>query len=306
MDIRSTFSDISPDGDIPLAELQCHGTFGDQRVEFRAGAWCQFDQQPTNYQHHHEGFFEFCLAVAGEGSFIHNQATHPIRPGTLFVSDPTIVHEIQSPSRDLVLIYWMMRCTPSIGSRQPRWEDDAMRRFLDGHEQCRHDQHDLIALAHLLTKQSNNTDDSFRQQNIFQTLALSSCSVLAQQQAMAMQSKPENDRIDALLRLLDADDAHLLSVGAVADHIGISERQLPRLVKEHLGTTVVQLMSRRKFNRAAQHLLMGMTVSEAAATVGIIDSSQFFRQFRKQFHCSPKQYVKERLASAPQALTWHI
>ena len=68
---------------------------------------------------HHQGFYEFCLVLRGQGRFIHDNETFLLEPGSAIVADPEIRHELQQVgTEDLELVYWMLRAQTSGGNEQ--------------------------------------------------------------------------------------------------------------------------------------------------------------------------------------------
>lgn len=83
-----------------------------------------------------------------------------------------------------------------------------------------------------------------------------------------------------------------LSVGSVADALGISRRQLERDFRSENGYTAREYIERARMQEAARLLLEqpNATVAEIAEQVGISAPGNFFRIFRKRFGTTPAAF----------------
>ena len=110
---------------------------------------------------------------------------------------------------------------------------------------------------------------------------------------------PDVDTARAL-RYLWEHLAEPLSVGGVAEAVGVSRRTLDRAFRTHLGRSVIDELNRKRIERCCE-LLTGtrQSVISIARQVGFRNEPYLFRVFRKQMGMTPKQY---RLAHAAEAL----
>ncbi|WP_198661671.1 DNA-binding response regulator [Lewinella sp. IMCC34183] len=77
----------------------------------------------------------------------------------------------------------------------------------------------------------------------------------------------------------------------LAEHLGISPRQLYRKLNETSGSTVSEFINRVRMETAGE--LLGdwqLNISEVAGRVGFTEASNFSRAFRKYYGCSPSRY----------------
>ena len=114
---------------------------------------------------------------------------------------------------------------------------------------------------------------------------------------------PDLDTARAL-RYLWEHLAEPLSVGRVADAVGVSRRTLDRSFRAHLGRSVIDELNRKRIERACE-LLTGtrQSVVSIARQVGFRTEPYLFRVFRKQTGTTPKKY---RLAHTvqPARVSW--
>jgi AraC-like DNA-binding protein len=81
----------------------------------------------------------------------------------------------------------------------------------------------------------------------------------------------------------------MLSVGVVAEAIGMSRRQLERSVRQETGSTVNEHIVRTRMSEASRLLRHHPRARSAdiAALVGLTGPGTFFRTFRRFFGMSP-------------------
>ena len=81
----------------------------------------------------------------------------------------------------------------------------------------------------------------------------------------------------------------------VAEIIGISSRQLQRLVRDKFGTTPSEWLNDLRLRDAAQRLNQGEMITTVALELGFSQIPNFSRAFRKKFHLSPSCYQAETI-----------
>jgi signal transduction histidine kinase/DNA-binding response OmpR family regulator/ligand-binding sensor domain-containing protein len=84
-----------------------------------------------------------------------------------------------------------------------------------------------------------------------------------------------------------------LSVEQIADEANMSYTQVYRKVKSLTGFTIVQLIQKCRLNKAAELLKTNQSnISEIGYEVGFSNPSYFAQCFRKEFNCSPQEYIR--------------
>ena len=76
----------------------------------------------------------------------------------------------------------------------------------------------------------------------------------------------------------------------LAKELALSLRQMQRIFKDELDTTLTSFITLIKLERAAEMLKSGKNVTEAGFATGFNDSSYFSRVFKKYFGVSPSEY----------------
>lgn len=82
-----------------------------------------------------------------------------------------------------------------------------------------------------------------------------------------------------------------ISLTSLAGQCGVSAGHLTKLVREHLGTTPMEVVWRSRVTRAARALSeTGLSVAEVADQTGFANAYHFSRRFRQQFGQSPRAW----------------
>ena len=105
---------------------------------------------------------------------------------------------------------------------------------------------------------------------------------------------PTDERIlEKAIKLVDENmDDEDFDVQQFSRLMGMSKSSLVRKLKAITGLTPLHFIQSMRLKRAATVLNGGMSVSEAAAQVGMYNMSYFSKLFRKEFGVVPSEYRK--------------
>ncbi|WP_070042973.1 helix-turn-helix transcriptional regulator [Robinsoniella peoriensis] len=79
---------------------------------------------------------------------------------------------------------------------------------------------------------------------------------------------------------------------------GVSQEHLNRTFRNYLDMTPTEYLNTKRINYAASLLLkQHYEIIEICYMAGFNNLSYFYKAFHKEFHCTPKQFTKKRLAS---------
>ena len=84
-----------------------------------------------------------------------------------------------------------------------------------------------------------------------------------------------------------------ISVENIAENAGLNRRYLSRIFKEKYGKTIKEYIIDTRCKKAAEFLLSGYTVTEAAFMAGYTDVFAFSKMFKKVTGTSPSEKKKE-------------
>ena len=84
-----------------------------------------------------------------------------------------------------------------------------------------------------------------------------------------------------------------INLGTVAKELGLSTRQVSRIIRKNYKATFSEMLSERRLD-AAHHLLShtNISVSEVVERVNFPSESYFYAQFKRRFGQTPLQYRK--------------
>ncbi len=106
-------------------------------------------------------------------------------------------------------------------------------------------------------------------------------------------------RLDRVLQFIHANVTETVSVEQLAQVAGMSVSAFHRLFQQRLGRSPLAYLLDLRFSMVA-HLLIetGESVTHIAYAAGFNNLSNFNRQFRERFGCSPRDYRNRTLAEA--------
>lgn len=81
-----------------------------------------------------------------------------------------------------------------------------------------------------------------------------------------------------------------ISIDDMASRAGMSRAAFHRKFKQVTTMAPIQFVKSMRLNNAAMKIAGGMKVNEAAMDVGYVSPSQFSREFKRMYGCSPRQW----------------
>lgn len=109
----------------------------------------------------------------------------------------------------------------------------------------------------------------------------------------------QNSKILTIIELMEAHLAEPLSLIEIADHVGLSRRQIERLFRQEMGRSPARYYLEIRLDRA-RHLLIQSTlpVVEVAVACGFVSASHFSKCYRELYARSPQQERADRKLAA--------
>lgn len=89
-----------------------------------------------------------------------------------------------------------------------------------------------------------------------------------------------------------------VSIDDMAAHAGMSRAVFHRKFKQATTLSPIQFVKSMRLNSAAMKIAEGMTISEAAMSVGYVSASQFSREFKRLYGQSPRQWSNTQHAQS--------
>ncbi len=105
----------------------------------------------------------------------------------------------------------------------------------------------------------------------------------------------QNSKVLTIIELMEANLAEPLSLLDIADHVGLSRRQIERLFRQEMGRSPARYYLEIRLDRA-RHLLIqsSMPVVEVAIACGFVSASHFSKCYRELYGRSPQQERADR------------
>ncbi len=105
----------------------------------------------------------------------------------------------------------------------------------------------------------------------------------------------QNSKVLTIIELMEANLAEPLSLVEIADHVGLSRRQIERLFRQEMGRSPARYYLEIRLDRA-RHLLIQSTlpVVEVAVACGFVSASHFSKCYRELYARSPQQERVDR------------
>tara|TARA_R100001129_G_scaffold174979_10_gene147725 strand:+ start:2049 stop:3143 length:1095 start_codon:yes stop_codon:yes gene_type:complete len=111
----------------------------------------------------------------------------------------------------------------------------------------------------------------------------------------------QNSKVLSIIELMEANLAEPLSLIEIADHVGLSRRQIERLFRQEMGRSPARYYLEIRLDRA-RHLLLqsALPVVEVAVACGFVSASHFSKCYRELYNRSPQQEraTRKQLLSA--------
>ena len=91
------------------------------------------------------------------------------------------------------------------------------------------------------------------------------------------------------------DHPEVTRVAELAEHVGLSERSLQRLVEQRVGLSPKWLIQRRRLHDAVEALKAGeSSLADMAARLGYADQAHFTHDFRTVTGMTPGDYLRDQ------------
>jgi AraC-like DNA-binding protein/mannose-6-phosphate isomerase-like protein (cupin superfamily) len=287
---------------ILLSGISYEENFNRHQLSLRIGSFIVFDDKgPTNHLHLHN-CYELCFVLEGSGDFKHNGIFYKLGPGTIFIAAPNVLHEISSfISKDLLLFFYTMEIKAKPQIKSVGYEDKLLDNFLKQHQVAVHKKMNIMPHFQFIAAYSRTTPDHWLRiflRNLFME-CLEQLTVSPVDELLSNQAEKLNTTIDEAIRYIGRNLHRKIYLDELGRHCCTSPRNLQLLFKKHLMTTVTGFINEKKAIVAANRLLMGVEISRAGEFIGINDSAQFSRFFKKYHKISPRDYLKKY---APQGM----
>ncbi|MGF7047896.1 AraC family L-rhamnose operon transcriptional activator RhaR [Paenibacillus sp. DS2015] len=109
---------------------------------------------------------------------------------------------------------------------------------------------------------------------------------------------PVTEKVEKINRYIRGHLQEKITLTAIAQHIGLGERQLQRIVSIHTGRSLSTLIQKERIDRSCRLLsdpsLASLTIADIASRVGIHDLTRFHYLFKLWMNNTPARYRLEK------------
>ncbi|MDD3115645.1 MAG: AraC family transcriptional regulator [Anaerovibrio sp.] len=247
---------------------------------------------------HYHDFHKIIFFLAGEASYIIEGKTYPLAPrDILFVSAGEIHRPVTFPDKpyERIVIY----LSPQFLGQYSRGEYDLAQCFLTARQKSSvmhappGRSHDL--LYHMDKLEAASREQGFANELYTETLFIEFIILLNRSIIDNELQHPANIACDPRIqKLLDYINTHLteeLTIDLLAQKAFTSKFYLMRKFKADTGCSIHQYINSKRL-LAAKSLLAAtrLPITELCYQCGFTDYSAFSREFKKNFHMTPKEY----------------
>jgi AraC family transcriptional activator of pobA len=250
-------------GCIRLLHLQLHRHLPEQNI----------------LKNHKHRFSQSLLYLSGRGILRFQNSAYDVRPGTLALIPPAIIHEFRETwgQRPLTLaLHFMM---PEITPRKT--PITVQLRAADLNRLRAH----LAALSRIKHPTLPG------QQILAASEALAILEIQLRTLGLTAGTAPaQPHHVTKFLALLKAQSLNSASLSELAAKVGYQPDYLNRKIRQATGLTLRQQRDALRLERARSALSSGLPVHEAAEQAGFTDPSYFARWFKRQTGLSPSRW----------------
>ncbi|MBC7960484.1 MAG: helix-turn-helix transcriptional regulator [Vallitaleaceae bacterium] len=281
-----------------IAGLSLDRNYKKYTLSIKVGTYYTFDYSEISNQVHYHDSYEMVIVISGRGTFIYNKQNKVLSKGDIFISEPYIEHEIHiDPTETLTLLYFFISIEEKSAGVSQTFEEKLIEGFIHQHHNILQNQYQIVAYLSFFDRYTQNP--KFKNNIWFYKMlenmilnCLELLTISGHNQTLLV-GKLETNLFERALDYIDQNLGKKLSAEIIAQEICTSRRNLYVLFRKNLNKTVHDYISEKKISLAEHYLILNLSVTEAANSVGIESLSYFNKLFRKYKGMSPREYVKD-------------
>lgn len=256
---------------------------------------------------HTNDYFEIYYCFSGDCPIHFVEETISMKPGTVLIIAPHVLHASPCYADDRVLFYYMVRAdtfNKVFWNQLP--SENLMASFF--HQALGHEKH-----ASYLQFETGVDDDIelllFRLCDEFyhpKTYSIQMLNALMSEFFILLLRRYEDtaklprtddfywkQEFSAIFSYIQS-HYHDKTLSEIAAYFHYSERQITRIVYNCTGNNYSQLVLKLRMEKAAGLLKQNVCIDTVSYAVGYSTTSSFYRAFTRYFHCTPVEYREGR------------
>ncbi len=252
---------------------------------------------PRNSIHMHD-CCEILFCLKGTGTVFVDDKTYILREGNVYVTNQFEAHMFSPDNPDNFERY-ILEIDPSFIYSASTEDTDLGACFSIRNEGISHkieltpNQHKkLNELFQIFTSDFEYGDDIIKTLSATAIITLVNDFFEKQNQSPSYHSSLENKTVDTAVKFINKNFHTQLNLETVAKNSFVSVKELCRLFKKHLGTTVSRYIMSKRISEAKKLLKGGFGVQQTAEKCGFSDYTSFIRAFNRTVGIPPGKYKR--------------
>lgn len=275
--------------------------------QFMVERYCEYyhytDPNPPDIDFHQHPFYEIFVFLSGTANYIIEGKTYKLRPGDILLTSSQDIHkpEIFSGKPYERFVVWL---SLDFFEHIKDFGEDLSTCFTDAagkdYRLIRPNEHRLAKLMKII-----NRLDRLKNSDTFGNKALGYAYIIEflVQMSQAYFDTPdsvleditEDDKINQIIAYIIEHIAEELSLDQLSKDFYISKFYLSKRFKQYTGLSLYQYILKKRLSVARNILGQGVSVMDACQQCGFSDYSNFLKAFKREFGCTPTEYVKKLL-----------
>lgn len=252
---------------------------------------------PGNSIHMHD-CCEILICLRGSGTVFVDDKTYTLAEGNLYVTNQFEAHmflpddpyafERYILEIDPAYLYTESTENTDLGGCFSVRNDNISHKIPLDTDECEH----LKGLFENLASDFGYGDDIIKNLSATAIITLTNKYFEKQNKSHSYRSGLENKTVDTAVNFINRNYANPINLETVAKKSYVSVKELCRLFKKHLGTTVSKYIMSKRISEAKKLLKNGETVQSTAEKCGFSDYTSFIRAFNRTVGTSPGKYKR--------------
>lgn len=260
------------------------------------------DQKKIDFEFHYHDFHKIIILLSGDVTYLVEGKSYILKPMDVLLVNHHAIHKpiIQTDRPYERIVIWLKN---DFIEQQHHAQVDLSACFQYADER----RFNLIRLDHMLQQQistllqqlesaliSTDFGSSVLGDTYFLQLMVYLNRIFLQNDPTKKeQSCHYDEQMDQLLQYINQNLNADLSNEALADLFYLNKYHLMHKFKNTTGYTLHNYVQQKRLIHAASLIKSGVPITQAALDSGFSDYSTFLRAFRKMFHLSPKELLKD-------------